>query len=116
MDVRIGRQVLVGKLHIAGIDDHRKVRAVAELVGSINRLVKTLVGMSAQRGVQMAANGKPSTPIRCGSMRHSATDQLNFYPVCESLEVPSNVARHYLALINSFGEVRPAESSACKRR
>ncbi len=71
VDLRIGRKVLVCQSEVTGIDDHGKVRAAAELVGGIDRVVKTLIEVSAKGSSQVGPAEKPRTPIRFWSMCHS---------------------------------------------
>ncbi len=58
MDIRVGRELLVGKGEVARIDDDRKVRAAAELVGGIDRVVKTLVKVSAEGSGKVGSGGE----------------------------------------------------------
>ena len=58
MDIGVGREVLFGEREVAGIDDHGEVRAAAELVSGIDRLVEALIEMSAESGGEMRSCGK----------------------------------------------------------
>ncbi len=58
MNVGIRRVVLVREGKIAGIDDDGKVGAATELVCRVQRIVKSLVEVSAQGGGKMRAGGE----------------------------------------------------------
>src|SRR6476646_8222233 len=59
VDLRVGGEILLGQGQIAGIDDHGEVRAAADLVGRVYRVVKTLIEMRAQGGGQVSSGGEP---------------------------------------------------------
>jgi hypothetical protein len=58
VDLGIKREVLVGKRQVTRIDNHGKIRAAANLVSGIGRLIQPLVEVRTQRGCQMAPGGK----------------------------------------------------------
>ena len=73
VNIRIGCEVLFRQGEVAGIDDHRKIRAAAKLVGGIHRIVDSLIEVRAEgRGEMSAARRIRARPTRLGSMCHSA--------------------------------------------
>ena len=58
MDFRIGREVLICQCQVAGIDDHRKVRAAIELVCLIDRIVEARDKVRAERRSQVRTRGE----------------------------------------------------------
>ncbi len=53
MDVRIRREILFRNREIARINNHRKIGPATKLIGRIDRIVKTLIKMSAERRCKM---------------------------------------------------------------
>ena len=57
-DIGVGCEVLVGEREVAGIDDHGEVRAATQLVSGIDRIVETLIEVSAEGSGKVAAGGE----------------------------------------------------------
>ncbi len=68
-NIGVGREVLVCEGEVARIDDHGEVRAATELVSGIDRIVETLIEVSAEGGGKVGSGreAEDADPVRVDS-------------------------------------------------